>query len=213
MTKHNIIFDLDATLIHSIEEYSNISIKEPTKFVILNFKKYPYLTLLRNHMYELLEYCFENFNVGFWSAGEVGYVNKIIEKIISKKYISKINIILARKSMTSKYCVYQNKLTKKNYKINFYNGQIVKSLDLLFESPDFKRKFNKKNTILIDDYSHNISINPLNSIHIPQFCNNKQDDILLELLEWFKKIKKRKNVQTCIKNFYKFKGVSYECER
>ena len=37
MTKHNIIFDLDATLIHSIEEYSSISIKEPTKFVILNF--------------------------------------------------------------------------------------------------------------------------------------------------------------------------------
>lgn len=28
--------------------------------------------------------------------------------------------------------------------VKFYNGQIVKSLDLLFENPDFKRKFNKK---------------------------------------------------------------------
>ena len=207
----NIIFDLDKTLIHSISEDQFTDMKDISEFCILKLKDISYLTYKRRYYDILLDYCFNNFKVGFWSAGTPSYILPIIKNIVSKENFKKITIILGRTKYTKKYTIYQNYLTKKKYKINNYNDNIVKSLDLLYENKDFKRIFNKKNTLLVDDYSHNISINKLNSIHIPAFCSNKQDNILLDLLLWLIKNKNKKNIQRCSKDYYTYDIESYNC--
>jgi len=210
--KINIIFDLDQTLIQSIFNFDvNIKVPKNTHSVKLNLKDEQFILFFRRHVNDLLNYCFDNFNVGFWSVGNVGYVNTVLDNLISEKHKNKINLILARLDIKKTHCIYQNQLTKKKYKVNRYNYQTVKSLDLLFEHKDFKHIFKKKNTILIDDSAYNISVNKYNSIQIPQFCYNKQDNILLELIKWFKKIKNTKNIQNNNIEFYNYNGKSFIC--
>ena len=56
----------------------------------------------------------------------------------------------------------------------------------------FIQKYLIKNTLLIDDLSTNVSVNPLNSVFIPRYCYKKQDNVLFELFLWLDSIKNTK---------------------
>ena len=200
-----IIFDVDNTLVHTVYESDWITIKKETKHAITNNK----LMLIRDYCSDLLDYCFKNFNVGFWSTGTPKYILPIIKNLVpDEDNYKKIKLLLCRTHWDNKQTTYQNIFTKKKYKILNYNDRLVKPLDFLFTNIDFKRQFNKKNTLLVDDRSEQIGINPYNSIHIPKYCYENNDTILLELLLWFDK---NKNIKDFIKIFYNLKGEGFNC--
>lgn len=210
--KINIIFDIDDTLVHT--EYNKtyhdkyIRLNNEIQYIITNKS----LTFIRDYTYDLLNYCFNYFNVGFWSTGTEKHILPIIKKLIpNKNDYNKINLLLCRHRYNPQNTIYKNILTKKKYKISDYNYYPIKPLDLLFENPDFKKKFNKNNTILIDDSAFHVSINPNNSIFIPTFCYQHNDNILFELLIFLDKNKNKKNIKNLIKNFYDYKNNKSKC--
>ena len=101
----NIIFDLDKTLIHSISGII-LLIERYIRVLCLKFKDISYLTYKRRYYDILLDYCFNNFKVGF-GVGTFSYILPIIKNIVSKENF-KITIILGRTKNTKKYTIYQN---------------------------------------------------------------------------------------------------------
>jgi len=208
--KINIIFDIDDTLIHHLTAPTWITIKKETEYAITNNN----LTLIRDYCRDLLDFCFNNFNVGFWSTGTPKHILPIIKNIVpNQENYKKINLLLCRTHWDNKQITYQNILTKKKYKIVKFNDRLVKSLDFLYTHPDFKRMFNSKNTLLVDDNPDHIGINPYNSIYIPKYCYENNDTVLLELLLWFDQNKDKKNIKDFIKIFYNLKGEGFNCLR
>lgn len=207
--KINIIFDVDETLIHTVYD-DWITINKETKHIITNNR----LTLIRDYCSDLLDFCFKHFNVGFWSTGTPKHILPIIKNVVpDKDNYKKINLLLCRTHWDNKHTTYQNLLTKKKYKIVKYNDNLVKPLDFLFTHTDFKRVFNIKNTLLIDDNPAHVGINPYNCIYIPKYCYENNDTILLELLIWFDKNKNKNNIKDFIKLFYNLKGEGFNCFR
>ena len=83
----------------------------------------------------------------------------------------------------------------KKFKINKLNDKICKPLDFIFTNENYKKKFNKNNTIIVDDNPIHIAINQRNSIFIYPWCRyDKNDDKLLKLIEIMKKNKNIKNI-------------------
>lgn len=91
MSKLNLVVDLDETMVFSFfpsdEDYKIFKKKEPTIDNYYEFKLNDgtqVCGLIRPHAIEFLSFCFENMNVGFWSAGVEDYVIKIVKILLSK---------------------------------------------------------------------------------------------------------------------------------
>lgn len=181
--KINIIFDLDETLVQLGEEnYNNqgIHIKQ-NKFLFI-----------RPYCKELIDYCYKNFRVSFWTSGSAKYCKKILTTILNRKQLMKTEIII---------CKYENKFlelkTRKIYEpIKYYLDNkvvsgYVKSLNLLWTLEEFNKKFKIYNTLIVDDNFFLEKINPKNYIKITAWCRYmKYDNALYRLMIWLRSNKK-----------------------
>ena len=176
--KFNLILDIDETIVKTIVPSNNNLLllnDENVKQISIFNKKY--LVFLRPKLSTFIEFCFTNFNVGFWTAGSPIYCNIILKMILSEEQYNNCNIVLARDDQD-----YINLKTNKIYQNITKTNVIRKPLELLWEDDIFKYIFNQSNTIIIDDNPNVKSENPNNCILIKQFKKDAFDDDVLEKL-------------------------------
>jgi hypothetical protein len=96
-----------------------------------------------------------------------------------------ITILLARRVLADGTYKIIDAITNKLYDYTFVRGVPAKNMQLLFRHPDYKNKFNKNATILIDDLIQNIIINkPHNVIKISGWAAKTYCDALTHLKRW-----------------------------
>ncbi len=210
--KINVLLDLDNTIINSLEPSEirkiNPSFKsfkttpEPSEWeshfqyadMVPFFRVYA-----RPHIEEFMDYLFEHFNVGVWTAAESEYALFIVQHFIETKPGRKVNVIFYR---------YHVDGAEKRYG----DGKI-KDLRLLWEH--FKLfGFYPSNTILIDDLIDVKQTNPKNVFRLKSFdmltsasqpnLEIKDDRELYNVMDTLEKLRKtyeaREEVYSSIRN-------------
>tara|TARA_B100001093_G_C26838865_1_gene1019614 strand:- start:2335 stop:2928 length:594 start_codon:yes stop_codon:yes gene_type:complete len=188
--KINLILDIDETIVKTIvPSHNNLNLldKEGVKQISIFNKKY--LVFFRPNLENFIDFCFNNFNIGFWTAGSSIYCNIILKIILSDEQYKNCSIIFARDDNN-----YVNLKTNKVYSNVTDKNSIRKPLSLLWSEEVFKEIFNKENTIIIDD-NPNIKIdNPNNSILIKEFKKESNDNVLEKLIVFLTDILKNDKV-------------------
>ena len=167
----NIVLDLDNTLISSLtkEEYENRKTNKNIKFTPVCDGIY--YTIARPHLDEFLTFIFKNFQVSVWTAATKDYAIEILNKFIIK----------GKKERKLKSFLYDYHCEDSIDKIN---PNTPKDLRYLYLSKN--KKFNKDNTIIVDDHKDVIKNNKNNVIDSKYFDANKknplQDTFLLNLI-------------------------------
>ena len=206
-SKLNVIFDIDDTLIHSYNDYPDQRLRtngiaENTEYGLFKSKNgAPFIYFIRNYTPLLLNYCLENFNVGIWSVGGYNYIIPLLKELLTENQYKKLNLIISSKKRNDKYVEYYDDKNKQTFKIDMLNDKPIKPLEYLFDN---YKNFNAKNTILIDDSSFNISVNPLNSIYVPKYCLKESDNYLFKVYQWLDKHGKKKDIRYIDKKLFKY---------
>ena len=152
----NLVLDLDESLIHSVTE-KPIGIKKSSYF---SFEIYgtTYYVIKRPGIKELFCYIFKTFDtVSIWTAATKEYAERVIENIFTKAQVKKLYL--------------------KKFRTHLVKGDKV--LDTIFES---NKSFNKSNTLLIDDKPYVTGKNYGNTIVIPEFLGDSEDDYIYKLI-------------------------------
>lgn len=178
--KKLILLDLDNTLICA-EDLANVSddskiVKARSIFRTVRMEDY-YDIFERPYLQEFLDYLFENFNVGIWTASSKDYAifvikNFIIEPEKKVRLNRKINLFL---------CSHHCNVSKKYFK------GITKDLKLISDRWNLK---DLSDLILIDDLEILAEHQPNNVISIKPFFYDKDeaynDNELFKLIETLK---------------------------
>jgi len=209
----NLIFDLDSTLIQSLYMDGNITFINDIKgveffHIMYSIKKQgrkskkkrkgktkkckptmketkKFIVFQRAYLSTFLRFCFNNFNVGFWTNGTIGYMNEILKKILLPEELKKCICILGRVKMNDDEIVYKDLKNKRKFKIKKTNDSYSKKLEYIYN-----KKITKNNTLLFDDGLYNKAVNCDNVILIPEYKYNIQNDkCLFRLMEILKKNK------------------------
>ena len=207
----DIIFDIDHTLVHAMpiingltknrlleHRKSHISYffikesavlpsagKKHSKRRTTTPKTIEFAVFIRPGAKQLLQWCYKNANVSFWTSGTQTYALHILRKLLTLSQFNKTKLILARNNDRN---LFINVATKQNYTVVDARGQLVKNMSLLFKHADFtKYHFAHGRTFLIDDLLHNYNGNrhhvdlehyPVIKIDPWYFINDNDDNLL-----------------------------------
>jgi len=206
MDKLNIILDLDECCIHSIL-YSDIKHINQNNFkkykkklkqldIIVDVFKYKFdnkkrteysMTFRRPHLKQFITYLFKQYNVSVWSLGYYTYVDAVCNLIFTKSQKKQLKYIIGASYIdASEIGVYDIQNKKHLYNFETTNG--CKDLNYLFENKPYSNLFHKENTILIDNDKSHLRFNKnKNMINVKDwYFNDTNDNILLNILEYFK---------------------------
>jgi len=167
----NVILDLDQTLIDArpVEDYDFDKNKEKAKkFKFHNMDGY-YIVFERPGLQEFLDWLFSNFIVSVWTAATKDYALFVIDKIILKNTSRKLDYIFF-----DYHC---------NLSEDYAHG--TKDLNTLWNNFKLK-KYDKNNTIIIDDYDEVYNTQPKRCVMIPAFEFDKggsENDTALKLIK------------------------------
>ena len=184
--KKLLILDLDETLIHSEsfpgKDYLD---KESYDFSFAlgggawsTNKEYYYYTKKRPFLKEFMEYAFENFKVGIWTAADRDYASIILGEVGIP--ISKLDLF-----WTSDKCTIKMKNDDGTHPHDRQKYYGVKTLNKVRRSLDW----NLKDILIVDDIYESAENNYGNLIHIKSFDNQVNDSELLKLITYLEKIK------------------------
>ena len=97
MTKINLILDIDETLVHTkkIEEKDFLNNKDLNNKNIINLPNFIGVVYLRPFLEKFLYFCFENFNVSFWTTSNSLYCKTILKLILTKEQYENTQLILS----------------------------------------------------------------------------------------------------------------------
>lgn len=193
-----IILDLDETLLFTECE----SEKEYDFIVCENFmvKKRPYLDEFLNALFEM------EFRIGIWTASTEKYANEIVSNLFGKDYEQRLEFVYSRSQ-----CNFKN-----NTKHSFFTSEkiiTIKNLKKIWKKKSLKSKWNKTNTLILDDNNTTFSKNYGNSIPIPAWSNHylyKNDDALQRLIPLLKIWKSAANVRLLDKQFWYLNKEEFE---
>lgn len=179
MHRHNIFLDLDNTIICS-EEFTP---KMRQLIIDSNYSDFDfidsYVTVARPHLQFFLDFLFDNFNVGIWTAASKRYASFIFERFIHR-YDQQRNLRLL---LYNVHCDLSVQKTSK-----------TKSLCMLWDHWEQLKplNFSQENTYIIDDLKEVYSCQPENCFRIKQFNikGGKNDIELLLMVENLKKLLK-----------------------
>jgi TFIIF-interacting CTD phosphatase-like protein len=175
MTKTNIILDLDQTLISS-EYITKFNFKRNgKKMITYQYAIMPshFIIFARPYLQQFLDFLFKHFNVSVWTAASKEYGLFIIDKFILTKPNRKLDFF---------FYSYHTKLSIKK-------EQRLKSISLLWTM--FRlRKYNLKNTFIIDDNSDVYDAQPYNTLRIKEFFYEENEENDVELLRIKEKLQK-----------------------
>jgi hypothetical protein len=164
--------------------------KKDIMFIKLD-SNHVYIVYKRPHYRQLLDYCYNKFNVSFWTAGTSPYCVSILKKLLTSEQFNNTHIMFSRKDKNSTYDC-KNKYLIKHKSVN---GNYPKLLHILWKHPKYKHLFTPYNTILLDNSSVHTSRYPQNTLKVPdfypsekEFDNVSSNDVYLrKLLGWLKK--------------------------
>ena len=173
--KHNIVLDLDNTLLYAMPLKNYDKIKHEKKDKISKFKKIPiyddkekdsgYMIFLRPHLSSFLNFLFKNFRVGVWSSGNESYVDFIVKNIILKGNSS-------RQTKRNLDFVFHSDNCDESEKK--YGKDKIKDLRYIWDVKK-KKGYNDSNTFIIDDLEQVHEIQPKNTLKIKSFSfGNKE---------------------------------------
>lgn len=163
--KKLILLDLDNTLIcaedlASVRDESKM-VKAREKFRTVRMEDY-YDIFERPHLQEFLDYLFEHFNVGVWTASSKDYAIFIVKNFI----IQPENKVRLDRKIELFLCSHHCNVSKKHFK------GITKDLKLISD------KWNLvplKDIILIDDLENLAEHQPNNVVNIKPFFYDKEE--------------------------------------
>ena len=187
----NVLLDLDQTLIAAVpivkdedddeeeeDQYYDFG-KHKKKARLFDFENMDdyYIIFQRPNLQEFLDYLFANFNVSVWTAASKDYALFIVDKILLIKPERQLDYIFF-----NYHCTISSKVTG-----------YTKSLKMLWEV--YKDdKYNKNNTLIIDDYDEVCETQPYNCIPIEPFHftkkNSQNDEFLINLIKKLENLKK-----------------------
>lgn len=179
--RKNIFLDLDNTIIYS-EQYDNHN-RKTQQDILVNASKFrykfipPFVTMERPGLQPFLDYLFENFNVGIWTASNKPYATKIYKEFI-EKYGNNRCIQLM---LFDEHC-------RKSEEVTGY----IKSLSMLWDHWRLPN-YNKNNTFIVDDLKEVYDAQPENCIRIKAFSLKNSDENDKELESVKKVLEKIKN--------------------
>lgn len=156
---YNLIIDLDETLIHS--EHININNRSKYDLIIedLNIGVF-----IRPYVYEFLNYCYDNFNLFIYSAGEKMYVNSVLSALNIKDYFVYI--------FDNNYCIMLDCIAIKD--LSLFKDIIDLDNTLFLDNNMFSFSTHLDNGILISNYYGNFK-----NILKNDNTNNISEDIVI----------------------------------
>lgn len=181
--KKLILLDLDNTLIcaedlDSVRDESKL-VKAREKFRTVRMEDY-YDIFERPHLQEFLDYLFDNFDVGIWTASSKDYAIFIIKNFITNPENKSKN-----RNIQLFLCSHHCNVSKRYFK------GVTKDLKLITDKWEFK-KLNLKDIFLIDDLENLAQHQPKNVISIKPFFYDKEeaydDNELFNVKESLKKL-------------------------
>lgn len=112
---------------------------------------------------ELLAYCFDYYDVGFWTADGRAYANNVLRLILTAEQLSKIKFLKCGENCS--------KLSLIEMRCEFNNDFIVyKPLHRIWRTSWAKRRgWNCNNTLIIEDSPSTCIKNYGNAIYVPSF--------------------------------------------
>ena len=186
LTNKCIILDLDETLVHTFDNFSDLEGLRPFSdpemldlrrrmytFSLGSYKQAPTMWgVIRPHTDEFLEFCFSYFDkVCVWSAGLPEYVTKIV------------NILFDRQP----HCVHS-----RNHCSYAVDGNIIKPITEMSKNMEWQKELRLDNTFFVDDRETAFIKNPYNGIVIPPYEPPasidgflSDDPTLPQLMDWF----------------------------
>jgi TFIIF-interacting CTD phosphatase-like protein len=184
--KHNIILDLDQTLISAepCEEIDMRKYKNKSKLFRSDNMDGYYIVYSRPFLQEFLTFLFNNFNVTIWTAASKDYALFIIENIILNKDNSR--------ELDFIFFSYHCKLSKHHKKYS-------KELSMLWDIHNLP-EYSSKNTVILDDFKSDVhKCQPNNCIIAPPFefteKGSENDTFLKDLIPQLEALKNRMNME------------------
>jgi len=184
--KLNVVLDLDDTLIHSVQ-YNNISTIPPVwknKGTILI--PGDYVTFRRPHLEKFLDFLFENFNVGVFTAASKDYANEIVWQFVQDKPGRKVDFLLSASDLQSSK--------------QLYGSETMKKLNYIWDNLHVYDYY-PCNTIIIDDNLYVKQSNYYNTLSVHPFHvtenDSEYDSTLLEAMDALREIKENYNKNAC----------------
>lgn len=186
--KKLLILDLDETLIHSV--YSPINGKTPD-FVIDGGNIFSYK---RPHLDEFIKFVKENFNLAVWTSASEDYALAVSEHIFGN--VSCLDFLWARKRCTVSFQPYNS--------FDIYSCSHSQQIYIKNLNKVFKRGYNKKNTLILDDSPEKVQKNYGNWIPIKEYKGVDDNDAdLLFLIDYLTVIKDVEDVRIIEKRNWK----------
>jgi len=168
----NIVLDIDHTLLHAVDR--RIDQVSDSAFCYFDVKKYQHLDVFeRPYLQHFLDYLFDNYNVGIFTAGHEYYGDFVCENIIMNE------------QRTPAFLLHREHFDECQEIFHTYKD--LKYVEQLY--PEFKAS----ETIIIDDYDCVRDTNGLHCIHIKEFnlldhsmATSLSDDVLIDVLSQIK---------------------------
>lgn len=184
--KLNVVLDLDNTLIHSVQ-YNNIS-TVPSVWKNKGTRLIPgdYVTFRRPHLEKFLDFLFENFNVGVFTAASKDYANEIVWQFVQDKPGRKVDFLLSASDLQASK--------------QLYGSETMKKLNYIWDNLQVYDYY-PCNTIIIDDNLYVKKSNYYNTLSVHPFYVTEQDSeydsTLLEAMDALREIKEIYNKNAC----------------
>lgn len=167
-----IVLDLDETLIHS-SDHKLVDLQYIGLFTQYSFV---YFVYKRPYVDDLLDFCFEHFDVGVWTAGSKEYANLIIPLLFGKR---KPVFVFSEDRCTIKY--YSSSCRNEFSKISEIS---IKKLKKIWQ----KRYYQKDFTLVVDDTPTTFVNNYGNAILVYKWMGDPKDKELLYLKNYLKQL-------------------------
>lgn len=162
--KKLILLDLDNTLIcaedlASVRDESKM-VKAREKFRCVRMEDY-YDIFERPHLQDFLDFLFENYDVGVWTASSKDYAIFVVKNFITQHE----NKVRLDRKLKLFLCSHHCNVSKKHFK------GIAKDLKLISDKWNLK---NLNDVLLVDDLENLAEHQPNNVIHIKPFFYDKE---------------------------------------
>ena len=159
-SKRLIILDINGVLCHKYF-VGKLNGKEISKLKDLPFEQITlrsFIVFVRPHAYKFLDFCFENFDVGFFSSTTYQNAWSILEKLLSKEQQKQVKFYWYRD---------RTRLDPEYPKDGIENFDTVKKIKDILESPivNRNRDYTNRNVVLIDDSEDKTRFNDKKNIY------------------------------------------------
>lgn len=171
-----LILDIDGTMIFA-KEKAQLIYRPVEQHHHFELDEGSILVWKRPDIDEFLEWCFEHYDIGIWSASGSEYVHSVLIHIIPDHLRSKVKFIWTSMRCTRKY----QQRSLDTYAVPI----IIKRLQKLWrkkrsrsDNPNSIGSYNRRNTLIVDDTPSTYQKNYGNAIPIASYTGSLRDSEL-----------------------------------